>query len=230
MINQTFAAIPGGIEYDAVYPAAANQTAYFGADDVTRYMNNGLQNCPQQQYAILGYSQGASATMLTLNNITDPSSAAYKAIKAVLVVGNPYHVAGASVNVDENGGNATKNFPGVVYNANSAGSRGIPQIYYDNGELVDICHTEDSICAPAYPNASFIPGHIQYGKQNVQDMGAKFLIERLGGNSTNPSATSTATGSTGSPTGVQPPQYTGGADMVSMSFVAALSGTFALFL
>ena len=35
MINDTLSAIPGGIEYDAVYPAAQNQTAYLGADDVS---------------------------------------------------------------------------------------------------------------------------------------------------------------------------------------------------
>ncbi|OAF99265.1 alpha/beta-hydrolase [Paraphaeosphaeria sporulosa] len=238
MINQTFAAIPGGIEYDAVYPAAADQTAYLGADDVTRFLDNGLQECPRQQYAILGYSQGASATMLTLNNITDTSSAAYKAIKAVLVTGNPYHVPNASANVDENGGDASKNYPGALYNANSASSRGIPQTYYDSGALLDICHQDDSVCAPKAPNASFIPGHLHYGDQNVQDLGAKFLISRFSANDNNSSPTSTAAASsssslglpTGSPTGSEPSQNTGGANMVSMSFVAALGGVFALLL
>lgn len=238
MINQTFAAIPGGIEYDAVYPAAQSQTAYLGANDVTRFINNGLQECPRQQYAILGYSQGASATMLTLNNITDPSSAAYKAIKAVLVTGNPYHVPDASANVDENGGDASKKYPGALYDAKNASSRGIPQIYYDSGTLIDICYQHDSVCAPEAPNASFIPGHLHYGDQKVQDLGAKFLISRLSGNESDFSTMSIATPSsssstglpTASPTGPEPPLNTGGANMASLSFTAALSGILALFL
>ncbi|KAL5444752.1 hypothetical protein PMIN07_003307 [Paraphaeosphaeria minitans] len=238
MINQTFAALPGGIEYDTVYPAAANQTAYLGANDVTRFLNNGLQECPRQRYAILGYSQGASATMLTLNNITDTSSAAYKAIKAVLVTGNPYHVPNASANVDENGGDVSKKYPGTLYNANNASSRGIPQTYYDSEALLDICHRDDSVCAPAAPNASFIPGHLRYGDANVQDLGAKFLISRLSADDSDSSPTSTATAGgssstrspTGSSTGSEPPQNTGGADMVSTSFMAALGGFFALLL
>lgn len=204
MVNDTLNAIPGGIEYDAVYPAAVNQTAYLGADDVTRYIDAGLQNCPNQKYAILGYSQGASATMLTLANITDPSTAIYKAIRAVLVVGNPYHVPNAALNIDEFGGDATRSYPGAAYNASNPAASGIPSIYYQNGKLLDICHTEDVVCAPGYPNATFFPGHVHYGDQNVQDLGGKFLISHLGGNSTSSSLTvSGAPRSTGS-TGVRP--------------------------
>jgi hypothetical protein len=236
MINQTFTAIPGGIEYDAVYPAAQDQTAYLGADDVTRYINDGVQDCPQQQYAILGYSQGASATMLTLNNITDRSSDAYKAIKAVLVVGNPYHVPEGSVNVDQNGSDGTKKYPGVLYNAKIASSRGIPKTYYDNGKLVDICHTEDAICAPEAPNSSLVPGHLQYGDENVQDLGAKFLISKLSSDASSPSSTSTstataaATATSSSSTSSESPQGSGGAHMASMSCFAALGGILAMFL
>ncbi|KAF2448183.1 carbohydrate esterase family 5 protein [Karstenula rhodostoma CBS 690.94] len=176
--------------------------------------------------------------MLTLKNITDPSSAAYKAIKAVLVTGNPYHVPNASANVDENGGDASKKYPGARYNAKYASSRGIPQIYYDSGALIDICHQDDLVCAPEAPNASFIPGHLHYGDQNVQDLGAKFLISRLSANDTDSLPTSTATASsssstgspTGSPTGLEPPHTTGGANILSMSFIAALGEISALFL
>jgi hypothetical protein len=236
MVNQTFAAIPGGIEYNAVYPAAANQTAYLGADDVTQYINDGLQGCPRQQYAVLGYSQGASATMLTLNNITDPSSAAYKAIKAVLVVGNPYHIPDGSVNVDENGSDGTKKYPGELYNAKITSSRGIPQTYYNNGKLIDICHTQDIVCAPGAPNSNLVPGHLHYGDENVQDLGAKFLISRLSDSDSESSPTSTATATataaatSGSSTNLDPPQNSGGANMVSMSCFATLGGIFAMFL
>lgn len=241
MINQTFAAIPDGIEYDALYPAAENQTAYLGADDVTRFMDTGLKECPRQKYIILGYSQGATATMLTLKNITDTASAAYKAIKAVLVTGNPYHVPDASANVDQNGGNLSKIYPGKLYDANNASAKGIPQLYYDSGALLDICHQYDAVCAPGAPYATWIPGHLHYGDQNVQNLAAKFLISRLSVNETETTTSSTATtsststapptaSSTASPTGSEPPRNTAGANMASISFIATLGGVFALLL
>ncbi|EME46961.1 carbohydrate esterase family 5 protein [Dothistroma septosporum NZE10] len=218
MINDTFAAIPGGIEYDAVYPAAVNQTAYLGADDVTRYITTGLQSCPSQKYAILGYSQGASATMLTLANITDSSTPIYNAIKAVLVVGNPYHVPNATLNIDEFGGSSTRKYPGATYNANNASTRGIPEIYYQNGKLLDICHTEDIVCAPGYPNSSFSPGHLHYGDANVQTLGKNFLIEKLGMN-----GTSSGGGSANATASAMPAAYTGAASNVqSRSIVGAV--------
>lgn len=190
MINSTLLAIPGGIEYDAVYPAAANQTSYLGAEDVVAYIDSGLVSCPKQRYAILGYSQGAAATSQTLYNYTDPSSAGYKAIKAVLVIGNPVHHPNATLNVDQDGGDTTRQYPGSEYNPAHNTSLGIPPIYYTNGELLDICYDADIVCAPAYPNSSFT-SHLKYGStQSVQDMGAKFLISRLGGNSTSSAVSS----------------------------------------
>lgn len=219
MINDTFAAVPGGIEYDAVYPAAANQTAYLGADDVTRYITTGLESCPDQSYAILGYSQGASATMLTLANITDPSTAIYNSIKAVLVVGNPYHVPNASINIDEFGGDSTRKYPGASYRADNASADGIAEICYQNGKLLDICHTEDIVCAPAYPDASFVPGHLRYGDADVQELGRKFLVEKLSGGE-NVTTTGSANGTSSS--GSAPATYTGAASSVQVGAVGAV--------
>nr|POE74828.1 hypothetical protein CFP56_37359 [Quercus suber] len=204
MINATLNAIPNGIEYDAVYPAAPNQTAYLGSDDVVRYITNGLESCPDQQYAILGYSQGASATMIALTNYTQPGTAGYEAIRAVLVIGNPYHIPNKAVDVDQWGQDSTRKYPGAAYNADNPGSQGIPDIYYSNGKLLDICFQEDIVCAPGYPNATFSPGHLHYGETEVQDLGASFLIPRLGGVYVNMTATSTAKQNPGmnlSPTG-----------------------------
>jgi hypothetical protein len=106
MINQTLAAIPGGIEYDTAYPAGDN-TQDLGTRDILRYVYAGIAACPGQKYVLLGYSQGATATAAALNNIIDTTSTAYKAIKAVVVVGNPGHVANQTANHDQNGGKAT---------------------------------------------------------------------------------------------------------------------------
>lgn len=170
--------------------------------------------------------------MLTLANITDPSTAIYDSIEAVLVVGNPYHIPNATLNIDEYGGDLTRKYPGAGYDANNASSRGIAEIYYQNGKLLDICHTEDIVCAPGYPNASFAPGHLHYGDSDVQDLGKKFLVERLSGNSTTASAG--AGGSNGTMTGSSSPAaYTGGAanpETSSLLTFVAVGGLIALML
>ena len=76
MISNTLSQLPGGIEYDTVYPANLLQDIQPAIADVssptssillrlfmallqiTSYINNGLVNCPLQKYALLGYSQG----------------------------------------------------------------------------------------------------------------------------------------------------------------------------
>ena len=144
MVNMTLAGVSGGITYYPIYPAFFNQTFLIGSQHTVEYINNGTQNCPDQKYAILGYSQGASVTMGALMNLTDTSSAAYKAIEAVLVIGNPYHIPNELANVDQFGGKNTTIYKGSQLNiTNYPGypSSGIPQVYYDSGKLLDICFT-----------------------------------------------------------------------------------------
>ena len=58
----------------------------------------GLEDCPNQQFFLLGYSQGATVVLETLDKIDDRSSAA---IAGVVLVGNPYRKPGRLSNVDE---------------------------------------------------------------------------------------------------------------------------------
>lgn len=206
MINTTLATIPNGIEYDTVYPASTNLTgAFVGKADVVRYINAGLASCPQQKYALLGYSQGASVTDFALHNFTYPSSAAYNAIKAVVVIGNPGHVPNAAGNVDQNGTDATTNFTGPYY---LDGTGAIPNIYYNNSKVLDICWTGDLVCAY---NGTFgiKPEHLYYGiTPRVQKMGSDFLISKLKVDSAAPSS-GTQGSNTTSTTSATPVAYTG---------------------
>ncbi|QIX01959.1 hypothetical protein AMS68_007476 [Peltaster fructicola] len=189
MINTTFNTLSNGIEYDTVYPAVANLSGVVaGIEDITRYINNSVLACPQQKYGLLGYSQGASVTDISLHNFIDPSSAAYAAIKAVVVIGNPGHVYGSAANVDENGGDATRNFTGSYY---LGGGGAIPDVYYNDDKVLDICWQGDVVCALP-PNGTFAiePAHLLYpNSAKVQSMGAEFLISKLKGSSSSVAST-----------------------------------------
>jgi pimeloyl-ACP methyl ester carboxylesterase len=179
MINQTLTAVPGGIEYDTVYPAGDN-TQDLGTEDILRYIHAGIAACPSQKYVLLGYSQGATSTAAALNNITDTTSAAYKAIKAAVVIGNPGHVANQTANYDQNGGKATNQFNGV-YNGR-ADIALISPVWYNSGKLRDICYVNDLVCVGLTPSALlalFIP-HLLYGSTpSVQEQGSDFIIPLL---------------------------------------------------
>ena len=57
MIKSTLDQVSNGEEYDTVYPAAADQNNILGVKDIISKVNDGVKNCPDQKYALLGYSQ-----------------------------------------------------------------------------------------------------------------------------------------------------------------------------
>lgn len=56
MTNQTFNAVPNGVEYDVVYPATAGilTSEKEGAADVVRYVTEQRVACPKQEYVLMG--------------------------------------------------------------------------------------------------------------------------------------------------------------------------------
>ncbi|CAF9908435.1 MAG: hypothetical protein GOMPHAMPRED_006162 [Gomphillus americanus] len=204
MIAWTLGNVTGGVEYDTVYPAAQNQTFYLGTDDVVRYIDAGVQSCPDQRYLLLGYSQGASVTDAALYNYTDPESAGYKAIAAVLLIGNPYKIPDKVNDVDQLGGSSNRQLRGSLYNTSLpvGYGNGIPEVFYTSNKLIDICYENDPVCAPQSAHAN-LTAHILYGGSlAVQNMGTRFLVSKLGGATTNStngtSPTTSASGSSGS--------------------------------
>lgn len=218
MIKSTLSSFPNSIEYDTVYPATSNLTgAFVGVADVLRYVNDGVRDCPDQKYALLGYSQGASVNNIALRNITDTDSAAYKAIVAVLVIGNPGHISGEKANVDQYGGNSTRDYNGWVLLDDNHGA--IPQQYYADQKVLDICYTGDTVCAvPRNVTGGVSPPHLLYGNTSmVQTMGGEFLIEKLDKGSPSLNSTvaisSNCTSAPASSTSTE--VYTGGAALKS---------------
>lgn len=223
MINTTLATLPNGIEYDTVYPASTNLTgAFVGVTDVIRYINTGLASCPQQKYALLGYSQGATVTDISLHNFTSPSSPAYNAIKGIVVIGNPGHVYGATANVDQNGTDATRNFTGP-YTLNGAGE--IPNVYYKDDKVLDICYQGDYVCG--YNGTSAIEyAHLKYGSTpSVQKLGSDFLIRKLGNDSTSTPSNGIQGGNSTSTTSATPVAYTGAACQLLQSGYGIVIGS-----
>ena len=193
MIAWTLGNVTGGVEYDTVYPAEKNQTFFYGANDVVRYIDAGVESCPDQRYLLLGYSQGASVTDAALQNYTDTESAAYKAIAAVLVIGNPYRIPDKVNNVDQLGGSSNRQFAGALYNTSLpvAYGNGMPDIFYTSNKAIDICYENDPVCAPKSAHAN-ITAHVLYGASlEVQNLGTRFLVSKLGGPTSNSSSNGT---------------------------------------
>lgn len=177
LISQVLAKIPGGLEYDTVYPAV-DGSAQMGTDAIVSYINNGTKNCPSQRYVLLGYSQGAIASAGALAVFNDTTSAAYKAIRAVVTVGNPAHKAGQAADVDEAGGTTTKPFFGFLYLLVDR----IPDLWYTSGKVLDICYQNDLVCVGATPGSILNGGqaHQLYGTTaSVQNIGAAFAEKAL---------------------------------------------------
>ena len=111
------AAVPGGETYNTVYPADSSQTSEVGTEDIIRYITTTLSTDPQHCFVLEGYSQGAKSTVQAMPSLT---GANFDAVKAVCLIGNPYHKAGLACNVDLDGGDSTLNVDGKALTSDNA--------------------------------------------------------------------------------------------------------------
>jgi hypothetical protein len=178
MIKTTEDTLPGGTHYDTIYPAAPDLTqltTLIGARDIIQYINDGLTNCPDQKYTLLGYSQGATVNLEAIYNLTGTPAEA--AIKAVVFIGNPYQVKGQISTLDENGGNSTRGKDGVLLPLNR--KLGLSQHWVDSGKVLNICFNGDLVCEGIALDTINLD-HLLYGfTARVQKMGAEHLISKL---------------------------------------------------
>ncbi|KAF2164206.1 carbohydrate esterase family 5 protein [Zasmidium cellare ATCC 36951] len=179
MISDVLAALPNGVRYDTVYPAAPDltqQTTFIGSSDIGNEIQQGLQSCPEQRYALLGYSQGATVTNEVLQAFS-PTSAQGQSIEAIVLVGNPYHRPNKAGNVDEDCGTSTAGASGVLL---PTANYTIPDAWYATGKVRDICFTDDPVCSGYDLGTLFSPSHFFYGfSKSVQECGREFLVEML---------------------------------------------------
>lgn len=126
---------------------------------------------------MLGYSQGATVVNEATQVFSDQSSIHARQTNALLLIGNPYHLANKEGNVDEDGGNRTSSYTGALVGTLNAT---IAPSYYDTGKVRDICHTTDLVCTGISLDSLFSSSHLSYGfTQSVQDLGIDFLTEQL---------------------------------------------------
>jgi len=123
--------LPGGTVYNTVYPAGENQDSSAGTTDIINHIKITLQSNPNECFILEGYSQGATATVNALVQLT---SAEATAVKGVFLIGDPLHKAGLACNVDSNGGTTTRNDNGI---SQYAGSNSIPSGFVSRS--LDVC-------------------------------------------------------------------------------------------
>ncbi|KAK0547895.1 hypothetical protein OC846_001155 [Tilletia horrida] len=182
MLTQALAALPGSARYDVNYPASFDfyNSIQAGVSDLRTHLFNGVTFCPNQKYALIGYSQGAEVMNNYLQNVNSTSNSnIYSRIKAVVYIGNPSKSAYNPSNFDENGGKLTDPYSG----GGIAGFKTPPlTAWINSGKLHDICHTYDVVCAFNQPNPdpSNNNGHFEYqNSTSVQNQGANFIISKI---------------------------------------------------
>ncbi|KAH8923469.1 carbohydrate esterase family 5 protein [Atractiella rhizophila] len=171
MVRNTLAGkpIPGGAEHDTVYPAGFNQDSSEGTADILKTINDGVTSCPDQVYLLLGYSQGAAATV---DAMPDISGAAFDKVAGVFLIGNPDRTPGKASNVDNQGGDSTSTCKGI----SSRLSSGISDAFDSSGKTLDVCFPGDGVCCGFTINAQ----HLAYPlDRDTQNLGTQFLTERL---------------------------------------------------
>ncbi|PSK58714.1 hypothetical protein B9Z65_6729 [Elsinoe australis] len=160
----------GGKIYNTVYPAGASQNSASGTTDIVNKITTTLRTNPNECFVLEGYSQGAAATTNALPKLT---GAAFNAVKAVFLIGNPNHKAGLACNVDNNGGTTTKNVNGLSARA----SAGIPSNWVS--KTLDVCIKGDGVCDTT--NGQGINAqHLQYPRDSAtQKLGTSFVVGKL---------------------------------------------------
>lgn len=186
MIEQVMAKLPGGARHDAVYPATfdiTQITTFEGSNDIENIIRSGHKECPEQKYALLGYSQGAAVTNHVLEKFS-PSSPEGESIQAVVLIGNPYYIPHKQSDMDENCRPRTSNGRGIL---NVVFGYRIPDLWYETGKVLDICFTNDPVCNGAnlkdisYLIEPSLGPHSGYKTTpSVQKCGADFIFWRLG--------------------------------------------------
>lgn len=177
MVPQTLNQVPGGFEYDVIYPAASTLivSQELGKLDVLRYIREARTSCPNQKFALLGYSQGVTVMLKALQALSD--TADEELIKAVVFLGNPYHKKNQASTVDQYGGNSTVPFDGSLLFQDP--DLALSDRLAKSGKVLDICYQGDLVCVgPRFDALN--ANHLLYPvTPSVQTLGRDFLVSKF---------------------------------------------------
>jgi hypothetical protein len=180
------------------YPAGVDQNFTSGAQNVADTIYNGLQDCPDQKYFLLGYSQGASLVQEAFKKLDERSVAA---INSVIMVGNPYRIPGRLSNVDSQGRHDNRTVYGLFATMALQSNDSILTYNEDldrSGKVSDICLEvstrriciqscltvflkNDIVCASdPQCDCQLASDHISYGQmKSVQDLIYNLIMSRV---------------------------------------------------
>ncbi|CAD0092343.1 unnamed protein product [Aureobasidium vineae] len=176
MNTNVLAQKPGGRVYSTIYPADVFGITTGGTQDIINHIHATLASNPAECFILQGYSQGATAVVKTLPQLTGP---AFDAVKAVLLIGNPFHKAGLECNVDSNGGTLTKDVNGVYEPLHPGLS--VPSNWVSKTK--DVCAFGDFVC-DTRDGPLIAAQHLSYPfNPATQDMGTAFSLAQLNGSS-----------------------------------------------
>jgi len=146
--------------YAVNYPASFDWVrAGDGANDMSSHVQEVARNCPNTQFVLGGFSQGAAVvdvlfgkngTGLTFNNPLPADLE--KRVAAIVLIGNPknWQVAGMNLDLSVRDDQRSK--------------------------IIDICNPGDGICDP---NGGGLGPHMQYKSDGSADKAADFVVNRL---------------------------------------------------
>jgi len=147
--------LPGSRGYAVQYPANINITVSVptGVKDTTNRLISQIKACPDQKFAIVGYSQGAGVMHAAAVKF---DAAVTSKIAAAVMFGDPGFKSGGGAK-----GFSTPGFPAPIL-----------------AKLKENCHPGDPVCDPKGGEFS---GHLQYSKAPYQQESADFIVAAFKG-------------------------------------------------
>ncbi|TIA00696.1 alpha/beta-hydrolase [Aureobasidium pullulans] len=179
LVSRVLQNTTGGLSQPILYPAAQNTSS--GQEYLLHAISTGIQACPDQRYVLLGYSQGASLVLQASSRL---GKKALEAIKAIILVGNPYRIPGKSANVDSHGNTDARGNIGMFVTQAITSNTPIPQFpesLEKSGKVLDYCLENDIVCAsdPAC-DCQIAADHLSYGLvDSVQETAFQHIVKVL---------------------------------------------------
>lgn len=139
MVKDILANTTGGVSQPVEYPAGADQNTTSGEKFVLDAINQGLRDCPDQSYALFGYSQGATLVLNALDQLDVPALAL---VKSVILVGNPYRIPNKRSNVNGASQRDHAKYVGMFAMSAIQNNSTVPQLSTDvdrSGKALDYC-------------------------------------------------------------------------------------------
>ncbi|KAK0568289.1 hypothetical protein OC861_002079 [Tilletia horrida] len=171
-IKETLSTVPNGAEVDVVYPATWDMQYQIGSNWIKDFLSKRVEKCPDEEYALLGYSQGAMVASGAIDSYK-PDDAVGQKIKAVVMFGNPMHVSGRPGNAVDKDLRLVSDASGVATSDDAAVRK-----YSSEGIVLDVCLQDDYVCNKGHSKDPM--AHGSYGAdKGVQDLASRFLISKL---------------------------------------------------